>query len=179
MRRMVDQKLQACLPHLLVLLLLGGAAVSAAKLPSAAAITAIRRRLVELIYINVARRRVALEVVYERVEGHVAGAVFFRRTTLPQELPQALWAELRVRGPCRAASSAARGPGEGGRQPNSSGCHLFFQVGTEQPFLLVTFELARTNPPPTSYPSPPRPATKRTSSLKKRTSGGKTLAAKL
>ena len=31
-----------------------------------------RRRLVELIYVDVARRRVALEVVYDRVEVHRA-----------------------------------------------------------------------------------------------------------
>ena len=55
-----------------------------------------RRRLVELIYVDVARRRVALEVVDERVEVHVSGAVLFRRDALPQELPQALGAELRV-----------------------------------------------------------------------------------
>ena len=55
-----------------------------------------RRRLVELIYVDVARRRVALEVVDDRIEVHVSGAVLFRRDALPQELPQALWAELRV-----------------------------------------------------------------------------------
>ena len=36
-----------------------------------------RRRLVELIYVDVARRRVALEVVDERVEVHVSGAALF------------------------------------------------------------------------------------------------------
>ena len=76
----------------------------------------------------------------------VSGAVLFRRDASPQELPQARWAELLVQEKCRAASSAARGPREGGRQPNSSGCHLFFQVGTEQPFLLVTFEIGENEP---------------------------------
>ena len=55
-----------------------------------------RRRFVELIQVDVARRRVALEVVDDHVEVHVSGAVFFRRDALPQELPQALGAELRV-----------------------------------------------------------------------------------
>ena len=95
---------------------------------------------------DVARRRVALEVVYDGIEVHVSGAVLFRRNALPQELPQALGAELQVQKQCRAASSAARGPREGARQPNSSGCHLFFQVGTEQPFLLVTFEIGENEP---------------------------------
>ena len=95
----------------------------------------------------------------------------------PQELPRSLGAELRVRGQCRAPSSAARGPREGVRQPNSSACHLFFQVAKEHPFLLVEGELVRRNPPPTSsYPSPSRPATKRARNRGNRTSGGKTLA---
>ena len=91
-----------------------------------------------------------------------------------KELPQALGAELLVLEQCRAASVAARGAREGVRQPNSSGCHLFFQVGTEQPFLLVTFELARTNRPPSSYPSPSKPPTER-ARRGRRTSDGKAL----
>ncbi len=71
---------------------------------------------------------------------------FLGEMPLPRKLPRSLGAELRVQEKCRAASCAARGPREGLRQPNSSGCHLFFQVGTEQPFLLVTFEIGENEP---------------------------------
>ena len=62
---------------------------------------------------------------------------FLGENAMPQELPQALGAELRVRGPCRAASSAARGPREAVRQPNSSACHNKIQVAREARIILA------------------------------------------
>ena len=67
----------------------------------------------------------------------VSGAVLFRRDASPQELPQARWAELLVQEKCRAASSAARGPREGVRRPNSSACHNKIQVAREARIILA------------------------------------------